>query len=56
MEGATNMIADALANVATVFSSAVTMVTGNAVAMCFVGISLAGAGIGLFHRVVGSRR
>lgn len=52
MEGATNMIASALANVSTVFSNAVTMVTDNAVAMSFVGIALAGAGIGLFRRVI----
>lgn len=55
MEGVTNMIADALTNVTTVFNSAVTMITGNAVAMAFVGVSLVGAGIGLFRRVIGRR-
>lgn len=45
------MIATALENVSTVFSAAVDMITGNAIAMLFVGISVAGAGIGLFRRV-----
>lgn len=48
-EGATSMITSALANVSTVFNSAVTMITGNEVAMVFVGIPLIGAGIGLFR-------
>ena len=52
MEGAANLISDALSNIPTIFNSAVTMVTGNPVAMAFVGISLAGAGIGLFRRVI----
>lgn len=46
------MITTALANVSTVFSQAVTMITGNEVAMVFVGIPLIGAGIGLFHRLI----
>lgn len=46
------MIATALSNVMTVFNQAVTMITGNEVAMVFVGIPLAGAGIGLFHRLI----
>lgn len=46
------MITTALANVSTVFSQAVTMITGNEVAMVFVGIPLVGAGIGLFHRLI----
>lgn len=46
-----NMIADALSNVSTVFSSAVDMVTGNPVAMVFIGFALAGGGIALFRRV-----
>ncbi len=51
MEGATNMLTTALENVTTVFNQAVTMITGNEVAMLFVGISVIGAGIGLFRRV-----
>lgn len=56
MEGVSSMIETALANVSTVFNSAVTMITGNPVAMVFVGISVVGAGIGLFHRVTGRGR
>lgn len=52
MEGATNMITSALANVSQVFTTAVDMITGNAVAMVFVGIAVVGGGIGLFHRVI----
>lgn len=52
MEGATSMIATALSNVTTVFTQAVTMITGNEIAMVFVGIPLVGAGIGLFHRLI----
>lgn len=46
------MITTALANVSTVFTQAVTMITSNEVAMVFVGIPLIGAGIGLFHRLI----
>ena len=46
------MITTALANVSTVFTQAVTMITGNEVAMVFVGIPLIGSGIGLFHRLI----
>lgn len=53
MEGATSMISTALSNVTTVFNQAVTMITGNEIAMVFIGIPLIGAGIGLFHRLVG---
>lgn len=52
MEGATSMISSALSNVSTVFNQAVTMITGNEVAMVFVGVPLIGAGIGLFHRLI----
>ena len=47
MEGGTvtSMITTVMADVGTVFSSAVDMVTGNAVGACFVGMALAGAGI-----------
>lgn len=48
----TGMIASALANISTVFNQAVTMITGNEIAMLFVGIPLIGAGIGLFHRLI----
>lgn len=55
MEQGTNLVTSALADVSTIFTSAVTMVTGNAVALAFIGISLAGAGLGLFKRVIHSR-
>lgn len=48
-EGATSMITSAISNVTTVFNAAVTMITGNEVAMVFVGIPLIASGIGLFR-------
>lgn len=51
MENATNLITSALENVTTVFNSAVNMITGNALAMVFIGIGLTKAGIGLFRSV-----
>ncbi|MCM1528863.1 MAG: hypothetical protein NC093_02585 [Alistipes sp.] len=45
-------VADALTDVTTLFTSAVNMITGSPLAMAFVGIALAGAGIGLFSRVI----
>lgn len=50
-EGDAGMISSALENVTSIFTSAVTMVTGNPIAMVFIGISLAGAGIALFRKV-----
>lgn len=47
------MIQTALANVTTVFNQAVTMITGNEIAMLFIGIPIIGAGIGLFSRLIG---
>lgn len=46
------LITSALSNVTTVFTSAVNMITGNEIAMVFIGIPLVGAGIGLFHRLI----
>lgn len=51
-EGAASMITTALTNVSTVFNSAVTMVTGNEVAMVFVGFTLVGGGIRLFKKII----
>lgn len=51
MENATNMITTALENVSTVFTSAVTMITDNPIAMVFIGIGIVGGGIGLFRKV-----
>lgn len=47
-----SMVAQALSDVTTVFGSAVTMVTGNAVAMVFVGFALARGGLRLFRSVI----
>jgi hypothetical protein len=51
MENATNLITSALANVSTVFTSAVTMVTQNEIAMVFIGMGLVAGGIRLFKKV-----
>lgn len=51
MEGTTSMISSALANVTTLFTTAVDMITGNEIAMVFIGIGLVGGGIGLFKRI-----
>lgn len=48
----TNIISDALANVSIVFNAAVDMVTTNPLALVYVGLGLAGAGIGLFRHLV----
>ena len=48
----TSMITTALADVSTIFTSAVTMITGNAVAMAFVGMALARGGLRLFRSVI----
>lgn len=55
MESGTNLVTQALSDVTTIFTSAVNMVTGNAVALAFIGISLAGAGLGLFRSVIHTR-
>lgn len=55
MEGATNLITTALANVGTIFTQAVNMVTENAIPMAFIGIALVGGGLGLFRRTIHTR-
>ena len=45
-------LTSALTDVTTIFNQAVTMITGNTVAMLFVAIPCVGAGIGLFHRLI----
>ncbi len=49
-------VADALADVSTLFTTALNMITGSPLAMAFVGIALAGAAIGLFSRVIHAGR
>lgn len=51
MENAVSLVQTCLADVSTVFTSAVTMVTENAVACVFIGIGLVKAGISLFRKV-----
>ena len=52
---AVNYVSEALTNVGTIFSQAVSMVTENALPMAFIGIALAGAGLGLFRRTIHTR-
>lgn len=52
-EVVTATISGALTNVTTVFTHAVGMIAGNEIAMLFVGIPIVGAGIGLFHKIIG---
>lgn len=47
----TEAITAALSEVTTIFTQATTMITGNAIAMVFIGFSLVAAGVGLFRRV-----
>lgn len=51
MENQTNMVTEALGYVTSIFTQAVGMISDVPVALAFIGISLAGAGIGLFGRV-----
>lgn len=48
----TNIISNALSNVGIIFDSAVDMITTNPLALAYVGLGLAGAGIGLFRHLV----
>lgn len=52
MENATSIITTALTDVSTVFTTSVNMITGNAVAMVFVGFTLVGGGIKLFKKLI----
>lgn len=47
----TEAITSALADVTTIFTQATTMITGNAIAMVFIGFGLVGAGVGLFRKI-----
>lgn len=49
MEG--SVLTTALADVSTVFASATSMITGNPIAMVFIGMGIVGGGIGLFRKV-----
>ena len=45
------LISTALSNVSTIFTSAVSMVTEQPIAMACIGMALVGGGIGLFRKV-----
>lgn len=47
----TNMVTQSLSYVTSIFTQAVNMISDVPVALAYIGISLAGAGIGLFGRV-----
>lgn len=44
-------IASALSDVTTIFGHSTTMITGNPIAMVFIGFSLAGSGVALFRKI-----
>ena len=46
MEGATSVITTCLANVSTVISEGVEIITGNEVGALFIGLGIAGAAVG----------
>lgn len=50
-EGDTGMIASALENVTSIFNSAVNMITGNPIAMVFIGMGIIGGGVALFRKI-----
>ncbi|MCR5728864.1 MAG: hypothetical protein K6G20_00685 [Ruminococcus sp.] len=52
MDGATSLVTQSLAEVSTIFTTATTMITGNAVALAFIGMALARGGLGLFRGVI----
>ena len=50
-EGDAGMISSALENVTSIFNSAVNMITGNPIAMVFIGMGIIGGGVALFRKV-----
>ena len=50
-----SLVSDALSNISTIFTQATNMITGNAIAMVFIGFALVGAGIGLFRKITRRR-
>ena len=51
MEANASTITSALSDVTEVFNSAVTMITGNPIAMVFIGFGLVSGGIALFRKI-----
>lgn len=55
-EGVTGTVTEAIADVASLFTSACNMIFSSPISMAFVGIALVGAAIGLFSRVIHAGR
>jgi hypothetical protein len=54
-ESPVNVISSAIGDVGTIFTSASNMITGNPIAMVFIGFSLVGAGVVLFRKITKKR-
>lgn len=50
-EAPVSLISSALTHITTIFNAATDMITGNAIAMVFIGFSLVGAGVAFFGRI-----
>ena len=51
-EASAPTVSGVLADVSTAFSTAVGMLTEQPIALVFIGIAVAGAGLGLFRRII----
>lgn len=51
-----SLVSSALEHITTIFTAATNMITGNAIAMVFIGFALVGAGVGLFRKITRRRR
>lgn len=54
-ESPVNVISSALGDVGTIFTSVSGLITGNPIAMVFIGFSLAGSGVLLFRKITKKR-
>lgn len=52
---AVSLFTTGIANVGTLFTQAVSMVTGNEIPMTFIALALVGGGLGLFRRTIHTR-
>lgn len=48
-------VIEALTSVGSILTQATTMISGNAIAMVFIGFALVAGGVGLFRRIVKRR-
>ena len=55
-EAPASLVSSALEHVSTIFTSATNMITGNPIAMVFIGFSLVGSGVLLFRKITRRRR